>query len=198
MFLIILQTICLLLILSITSYLYIRILVIEIYIKWIFKHSLISSELSVLLKNLILNSLDENIFPIINSDGLKGIDLKYQDKTDSYHNLDDLIKWLARFKKLETINQSDELIKALYQLQYTLLLSTSSINRAINVIMLDLQDMKVLTDTISTIKIINAGELVDRNTMIPLTYGSRVQQPLGVICFNANGKVINKAKVLCI
>jgi hypothetical protein len=173
-------------------------LVIEASIKRTFKHFEAYGELSISLKYLLLNALDEDIFPVIDSKGLKGIELKYRDKTDAYHNLDDLLQWLVRFPKPEKLNQSDELIKALYQLQYTLSLSTNSMNTIINTVSSDLQDMKVLSDTIAKVKIVNIGEIVDRKTMIPLTYGSRVQQPLGVICFNAQGKVLSKAKVLCI
>lgn len=41
------------------------------------------------------------------------------------------------------------------------------------------------------------GDLVDHRTMRPLNMGSRVKQPLGVVLFDADQKVLSRAKVWC-
>ncbi len=43
---------------------------------------------------------------------------------------------------------------------------------------------------------VQPGELIETSRMLPLSFGSQVQYPLGVIVLDATGRVLSKARVL--
>jgi hypothetical protein len=54
----------------------------------------------------------------------------------------------------------------------------------------------VLGTPVARVETIERGALVDRATMRPLGTGGTVRQPLGVIAYDADDRVVAKAKVV--
>ncbi len=85
----------------------------------------------------------------------------------------------------------------LYQLQDSLALVYTMMEWVLAPIIQELQESSFMESPVGVIETVRAGDHIDRSTMWPLSSGTCVRQPLGVIVRDREGKVLSRAKVFC-
>jgi hypothetical protein len=118
--------------------------------------------------------------------GVRGLDVLHREAHDPYRTVGDLLD------QLPEIDEPNRRLKALYQLHGALDFDAGTLRPDIDAIV----GTEVLGEKIARVETIEPGTLVDRSTMRPLGPGSSVRQPLGVIAYDADDRVLAKAKVV--
>ena len=123
---------------------------------------------------------------------------RHLEGNEPYRNLFELWQWLANREMPENIQHAQAIIKALYQIEYSLNRYTPTACQKDTIVEFTRSIKGTCFDGIclDNIEYISTGELVDRTRMIPLTNGVRVVQPLGVVLVS-NNTIVSKARVLC-
>jgi len=156
---------------------------------------------SDLVKNLdqqLHTYLDKTLFARADGHGFSGLPVTCRESHDGYRTVDELLAYVATLTDKEQISQQEKLIKAIYQLQGALDLPDETLQACLQPILEQLQHSTVLGRQVGTVEQVRRGDQADARSMWLLTRGTRVQQPLGVVVRDPEGKIINKAKVLCV
>lgn len=149
-----------------------------------------------MLAKLLDRAIDTSLLTRAASKGLADLALRYREHQDPYENLAELVNHILQTATANRFTELVQLVKALYQLQYTLDLPLADLDDCLAVLLERLQDDVFMGKPIGRVEKVSPG-LLDQSTMMPLTHGTHVRQPLGTIVFARDGKVLSKAKVLC-
>ncbi|MEW6741937.1 MAG: hypothetical protein AB1486_04180 [Planctomycetota bacterium] len=149
------------------------------------------------VREAIAEVIDEGLLPAANGWGLKSLAVEYREAHDRFSTVAQLLSLVASEVKEITPTEAQDLAKHLYQLQQTLGIPVARMNLVLQHLLAPLDGASYLGRPISRVVTMAPGTLVDRQTMWPLSSGTRVIQPLGVILFDADDRVISRAKVLC-
>lgn len=126
--------------------------------------------------------------------GLRGLKLRHREHQDRYHTVEELLQEICQLTRGG--GNVDALIKATYQLSYTLDIPLDRLNACLD-LLLDAMRQHFSPRPIAAVQKIFPGEQVDSRTMLPLNFGARVAYPLGVTLYDEEGKVLNRARVIC-
>lgn len=118
--------------------------------------------------------------------GVRGLDVPHRETHDPYRSVGELLDYLPE------VEDPERRLKALYQLHGALDFDIATLRPDIEAMV----GTTVLGRPVVRVGTIEPGTLVDRATMRPLGPGSTVRQPLGVIAYDEDGRVLAKAKVV--
>jgi len=129
--------------------------------------------------------------------GLQTIEVRFREPQDTTRHLAELLDAIVTAVAVTKFADVNRLIKMLYQWQHTLDLSPSQLTDCLRILQGRLMADNFMGQPIGRVEIVTPGILMDGKTMMALTPGTHVKQPLGVVAFDREGKVLAKAKVLC-
>jgi hypothetical protein len=149
------------------------------------------------VRRLVGRSMDTGLLAEAGAGGLAEVEVRSREVRDPYRTLGELLDWLAKESSATGYTEVNAVIKAVYQLGHALGAREPDVQHCLEPLLLRLKACKVGDSAIARVEYVRSGVLLDSKTMAALSYGARVTQPLGVIVFDAAGKVLGKAKVLC-
>jgi hypothetical protein len=147
--------------------------------------------------HLVQQSLDASVLADAGQGGLTEVALRSREPQDPYRTAADLLDWLGREASGTTYAEVCGLIKGVYQLGQSLRAPEGKVRHCLEPLLGRLTKANVGGSPVARVECILPGAMLDPGTMAPLNYGARVTQPLGVLVYDAAGKVLGKAKVLC-
>jgi hypothetical protein len=147
--------------------------------------------------NLLRVSIDAGLLADAGPAGLADVEVRAREPRDPYRTTAELIDWLARESAGIGYTETSGLIKGVYQLGHALRAPETEVADCLAPLLARLRTAKVGGSPVARVECIRRGTMLDPGTMAPLNYGARVTQPLGVLVYDAGGKVLGKAKVLC-
>jgi hypothetical protein len=146
---------------------------------------------------LVRISIDSSLLTEAGPGGLADVAVRSRESQDPYRTVADLTDWLARQSSATGYPEVCGLVKGVYQLANTLRAPQAEVRHCLEPLIARVRATKVGGIPVARVECITPGTMLDPGTMAPLNYGARVSQPLGVLVYDAGGKVIGKAKVLC-
>ena len=156
------------------------------------------SELVANLNRQLQAYIDKSLFAQADGYGFSHLAVTCRESHDGYRTVDELLAHVGALTDQDHISQQEKLIKAIYQLQGALDLPDETLQACLHPILERLQHSTVLGRQVGSVEQVRRGDPADARSMWLLTRGARVQQPLGVVVRDPDGKIINKAKVLCV
>jgi hypothetical protein len=90
----------------------------------------------------------------------------------------------------------DALVKATYQLSYTLAIPLPRLDPGLQVL-IEAMQARLAARPVVRVQKIAPGDLVEGRAMVPLNYCPRVLYPMGLITYDREGKVLSPGRVLC-
>jgi hypothetical protein len=141
--------------------------------------------------------LDTGLLADAGSGGLADVAVRSRESLDRYQSVGQLLDWLAREAPAKAYPELTGLIKGVYQLGHSLRSEESAVHHCQQPLLARLLACNVGGSPVARVECVRPGTMLDPRTMASLNYGARVVQPLGVIVYDASGKVLGKAKVLC-
>ncbi len=148
------------------------------------------------LKKIIKYTTGFDLFAESTSAHLLQKQLKYKEHRDPYKSIQETAIWIFEQHEPVELAQFKIFIRALYQLQHSLLLPYDMIEPCVKAVADDLIRISLFGEAIDEVRLIKPGEYVNLKSMQPVNNGSTVSQPLGVAVL-VKGKVIVKAQVIC-
>jgi hypothetical protein len=156
-----------------------------------------SQDLVVLnAKQMMQCWIDESLLENAGAEGLASVEIRYREIRDLYRTVPELFQRIALISRSADYGDLVDLAKMIYQLQDALQSPTERTIPALTVLSERMKASKS-PRPIGKVVFVRPGELLDTDRMMYLNSGTHVRQPLGVIVFDADGKVMSKAKVLC-
>ena len=149
------------------------------------------------LMDLISRASDDSLFLQAGAAGLEDIEIAGREYQDSYRNLKELLPILLRCSGSSEYSEINSCIKGVYQIQTTLGLPIDNIDSALRWLESHLRSCTVSGKSIARTERVIPGALLNSKKMLAVNNGTHVKQPLGVVCIDAEGKVLGKAKVIC-
>jgi hypothetical protein len=146
----------------------------------------------IAIGRFLAEAIDGSMLDQSGSRGLAEVDVRFKEAHDRFGNVKQLVQTILDSAEDNKTQNLVQLIKYLYQLQYSLGVTIANVHECLNVII-----GRLIGQSGTQIKLVQEGELVDMTMMFPLNSGSRVRQPLGIVIYDPDGRVVNKAKVLC-
>jgi hypothetical protein len=156
----------------------------------------IDTALGRAFKNYCLGVITDDLLPTAVRPGLASISLRFRDHQDNFMNVDALIKEMAVTCNNKSYENILKLIEMFYKLDYTLN-SKQDLSEHVLLLLEDRLKKNDGTKKIGDIKKIKSGQRCDTQIMTPVRFGSHVEQPLSVVVYSVDKKVIHKAEVLC-
>lgn len=145
----------------------------------------------------LLEHIDLSFLPHADERGPMELEVRSREEHDNYRRVDELLRRIVGLAGQSDLSHREELVKTIYQLQDSLALEDDVTDRILTPIIRELMESSFLNSPIGAIETVRAGDYVDRATMWPLSSGTRVRQPLGVVIRDRQGKVLSRAKVFC-
>ena len=108
----------------------------------------------------------------------------------------DALTWIRQNADAQNQAGAEDIIKAICQVNYSLGQAGSTLEACLQPFAVRLQRLLAIGTGDVKVVFVQQGELIDTSRMMPLSYGSRVHYPLGVIVHDASGRVLSKAKVV--
>lgn len=154
---------------------------------------------SILLRvrEFLNQAIDRNLLLQSGPGGLGDVEISLREGHDPVYSALDLMNQIARNAQATTPSEQSLLIKNLYQLQHALNATPSDLNACLQPVLARIQGSTYHGKEVGEVEVIHVGDLVDHAYMFPLTTGLRVQQPLGIVVRDREGRVISKGKVYC-
>ena len=149
------------------------------------------------LFRLIVRGMDKSLLLQAREGGLADVKVRLLEHFDSYRSVGELLMFQLNAIQRSGFDDRLNAIKTLYQLQDALRLLPVDVEECLHELMSRLKSTEFAGKPIAHVKTVAPGVLLDQRTMFPLDFGSQVKQPLGVIVFAQDGKVLSKAKVFC-
>lgn len=143
------------------------------------------------------HAVDASLAPEAGANGMAGLELRFREPQDPSRTVGELASRISAAKGAVELQSVVNLLKSLYQLQYTLQAPAEELNECLGVLSERLKSSSLSPRPVGRVEVISTGALLDRNRMMPLNNGTHVAQPFGAIIFDREGKVLSKAKVLC-
>jgi hypothetical protein len=146
---------------------------------------------------LVSASVDAGLLVHSGPGGLADVAVRAREPQDSYRSVAELIDWLGRTAGASSFADVSSLIKGVYQLGHVLRASEEAVRACLEPLLSRIQGATVGGTAVARVECVRPGALLDPGTMAPVNYGARVTQPLGILAYDAAGKLLGKAKVLC-
>jgi hypothetical protein len=162
-----------------------------------FQHLPAGGELVAALHQVIDQAVDRSLLVGAGQGGWADIELRFREHQDPYRTTAELLEHIARSCQTTKFNEVIHLIKMIYQLQYTLEISAGELESCFNGLIARLRATSSGGKSIGRIDFVTPGMLLDTHTMMYLSNGTHVLQPLGFVIYDLEKKVVSKAKVLC-
>ncbi|MDW8267143.1 MAG: hypothetical protein RMJ52_17620 [Gemmataceae bacterium] len=157
----------------------------------------VPDRLATCLARVLAYAVDTYLLTEHGGRGFGNIEVRFREAQDNVRNLQELVDMLIGNLRATKFADLERLTKCLYQLQYTLNLPMSILDDALRVLHDRMLADSYLGKPIGRLDMITPGMILDGKTMMPLTLGTHVKQPLGFVVFDSSGQVLSKAKVLC-
>jgi len=142
-------------------------------------------------------SIDTGLLADAGPAGLADVEVRAREPQDPYRSAAELVDWLARESAGSGYAEASGLIKGVYQLGHALRAPEAEVADCLAPLLARLRRAKVGGSPVARVECVRRGAMLDLGTMASLNYGARVTQPLGVLVYDAGGKMLGKAKVLC-
>lgn len=146
---------------------------------------------------LVLRAIDDSLLPQAGQAGLADIEIHFREFQDPYRNLDELLNQVAKTVNGKELGDVNQFIKNLFQIQSSLGIPFSELNTGLRILEARLTASAGSGKSIARIEIVLPGALLDTKKMMAINNGTHVKQPLGVVAVDRDGKILNKAKVIC-
>jgi hypothetical protein len=146
---------------------------------------------------LLRAGIDAGLLAGAGPGGLSEVEVRAREPHDPYRTVAALVDWLAREAPGKGYAEVSGIIKGVYQLGHTLRSPEGEVRRSLEPLVTRVKASSVGGSPIARVECVRPGAILDPGKMAPLNYGARVTQPLGVLVYDAGGKVLGKAKVLC-
>jgi hypothetical protein len=146
---------------------------------------------------LIRVSVDADLLARAGTGGLVDLEVRTREPRDPYRTAAELIDWIASKSAAADYHEISGLIKGVYQLGHVLRAPEAEVRFCMEPLIARIKAATVGGSPVARVECVRPGAILDPGTMAPLNYGARVTQPLGVLLYDADGKVLGKAKVLC-
>lgn len=141
--------------------------------------------------------LATSLLPAADHRGPIHLPVRAREAHDPYRDVGALLDRIVQAARGEGLTDREELVKAIHQLQASLGLSTQELGRILGPVLTELKGARFLDKRVGEVEQVAPGTAIELDTMWPLSQGTRVRQPLGVVIRDTEGKVLSKAKVLC-
>jgi hypothetical protein len=142
-------------------------------------------------------SIDTGLLAEAGPGGLADVAVRAREPRDPYRSVAELIDWMSRESAATGFAEVSGIVKAVYQLGQALRAPESEVRNCLEPLLARLRSARVGGSPVARVECVRPGAMLDPGTMAPLNYGARVTQPLGVLAYDAAGKLLGKAKVLC-
>lgn len=150
-----------------------------------------------LLARCVARAIDDNLLINGGARGLGALKLRYREHQDRYHSLEELLREICQLARGGGNVPFEALIKATYQLSYTLDIPLDRLNPCLDLVIDAIKKQQPLPRPIARAQKIAPGDQVDSRTMLPLNFGPRVAYPLGLTLYDPEGKVLSRGRVIC-
>ena len=141
--------------------------------------------------------LDEILLSSADRRGLAFLTVPARELHDPYRTVDELLIYLGTLVNDKGLPEREKLIKGLYQLQDAVELPDALTEACLAPMLDEIRRSQFMGKPVGRVDRVRRGELVNPAIMWPLSNGTRVRQPLGMVVRDNDGRVISKAKVLC-
>jgi hypothetical protein len=141
--------------------------------------------------------VDEELLSDAGARGFAAYTVRIREPHDTCVTASDLLRAIVTVAGAESSSDQLNLVKYLYQLQNALGLSCTDLDDCIQEVASRLQSTSHHGSPVAHVQTIRPGESVDPKFMWPMNPGVKVVQPLGVAVYDASGKILSKAKVIC-
>jgi hypothetical protein len=148
------------------------------------------------LARCLARGIDEDLLVGAGARSLGTLKLRYREHQDPYHNLEELLQEVGRLTRSEGNVPFEALLKATYQLSYTLDIPLNRLDPCLD-LLIDAMKQHPWPSPFAKAQRIAPGDPVDLRTMLPLNFGSRVAYPLGLTIYDQQGKVLSRGRVIC-
>ena len=149
------------------------------------------------LADVVCAHVDATIVGNVDHAGLSAVPIPFRESQDPYRTVDDLLAWLVRQEPTTTLKDHERRVRAVYHLAAALALPPHATQRILSPVIDDLRAARYMDRPVGDVSLVTRNALVDRRTMWPMTAGTRVRQPLGVVVKDTEGTVVSKARVAC-
>jgi hypothetical protein len=149
------------------------------------------------LLRLVRAGLDAGLLADAGPGGLADVAVRLREPHDPYRNAGELLDWLAGRSGAADYDGVCGLIKGVYQLGHALRSPDPAVRGCLETLLARVRVCRLGETPVGRVECVTAGAMLDPRTMVSLNYGARVAQPLGVVVYDAGGRVLGKAKVLC-
>jgi len=157
------------------------------------------SPLAAALARILDEHADQSIAAPAAGDDLTARPVLSREPHDPYTTAAELVRFIQQqeLRAADRLEQHERLLKAIYQLQDTLTLPEAALESCLEPAIARLRAARLGEAAVGAVERVRPGELVDRARMWPLSHGTRVRQPLGVVVRDTAGTILSRAKVLC-
>lgn len=145
----------------------------------------------------VIDHIESSLLPDANGDGLASIPVRATEPHDRHKNARELLQRIASMEPPCEPRDHEARIKALFQVGHSFGLHRSTVDRLLESALEDVIGQDWMGKQVSSVEQVELGDTIDRETMWPLSMGTRVKYPLGVVIRDQDGKVLSRAKVLC-
>lgn len=146
------------------------------------------------LAQLIRRTIDTTLLAGTGPAGFADVDVPCREFNDPYRNFDDLLAHLGKILQNPPTADVHQQIKLVFQIQSSLGIPLAEIQAALGLLVARL---RAGASSIAAIEMVVPGMLLDASKMMAINNGTHVKQPLGVVVLDAQGRTLNKAKVVC-
>ena len=131
------------------------------------------------------------------SKGLAEVEVQFREVQDPYRNLADLLRLLEKSLAATRFAEVNQVIKSIFQFEATLGVPFSDLAKSLSLLETRLKLDSSLARPVARIEVVAPGTMLDPKKMMPVTSGTTVKQPLGIVALDGDGKVLGKARVIC-
>lgn len=144
---------------------------------------------------LASQAIDKTLLPSADSRGVLAFVVARLEGHDSYQTVEELVKALQQNASCRSLDQIERLVKGLYQLHATLGIDREEFEQTLQSMVDAWRGRKVEGFTLASARLVRSGERVDRSYMMPISSGSHIETPLGVVLYDERGQILRHAKV---
>ena len=115
---------------------------------------------------------------------------------DKFKTVSACFRWISLHPKPSEVTEAVSMVRAIYQLGYSVGVKSCDIEQAIEVVVKELKGMNPFGSKIEEIRKPSKGDILDREWMLPFGQGSKVVYTLG-LAVKVKDSYIKKAEVVC-
>lgn len=151
----------------------------------------------IALSHALRDHVRRELLPAADGIGLRSVPVRATEPHDAARNARDLLAHFVTLPRPREPREHEARIKALYQISHSFGLDDTCVQELLQPAMRDLLGEDWMGREVRAIERVSIGDTIDRETMWPLSTGTRVRYPIGVVIRGPDGKVLSRAKVIC-